>query len=109
MIIRDFMSSDDYKVISQRDMRDPEQFAEALRLLLAEEGLRISTESAVQVASNMLFYMTQSVTVGKYDIAESCGGDPKKIWIGLAGDGEGGDFDVEKLEAVIDEFYQKHF
>lgn len=46
------------------------------------------------------------IAIGKYHLERSKEG---KIWISIINDGEGGDFDEKKLEAVIDAFYNENF
>lgn len=55
-------------------------------------------------------YAIERVVVGDFFIAPGIGDG--KVWIGRAQEphaGEGGDFPVEALEAIIREFYEANF
>jgi len=52
--------------------------------------------------------ITHYVQVGNFLISHGRS-HPGKVWIEIANDGEGGEFNQSDLEPVLKEFYDKHF
>lgn len=51
----------------------------------------------------------EHLRIGRFLIGPSYANEPDKVGIYLADHGEGGDFSVAALEAVIAEFYKDNF
>jgi len=66
----------------------------------------MKTESQNTPATNLSFFCAE---IGGFRIQPSLSGDHTKIWISRVGNGEGGEFEVDRFSAVIEKFFSENF